>query len=168
MDMAYSQISSINRLRPAPGCGMVGVGDGEPRPVRGKEPDMRTHEQIVEIIETLNEIAEEDRAALSAAADMAIRPHTLEVLLPCNHFDRADIAVRILNNINHDAGGKHGGRLSPEALAEIVRQHLGAALGGGLDHTQKLFWLAFAEQLGPDWIASFSHTAGFVRKVGEF
>lgn len=59
-------------------------------------------------------------------------------------------------------------QMSPNGLAEIVRQFLPDGERIHMTDEQKAFWLTFAAQVGPDWIAPFHHVGGFMKKVDEF
>jgi hypothetical protein len=93
-----------------------------------------------------------------------------------NRHARCDWAICELNTAitegEHEAISDNGGALCAEALAEIIRQHLPLEHDGGarifMTSAQKAYWAQVGETLGPDWIASFSHIAAFIRKVGEF
>lgn len=83
--------------------------------------------------------------------------------------DAADTqqAVRVLNETDDELASQFADEFKPEPLATIVRQHLPNP-DQRMTQGQKKFWIAFADQLGPDWLAPFHHVSGFMKKVDEF
>lgn len=58
--------------------------------------------------------------------------------------------------------------MAARPLAIIIRQRLPNCETGRMTQDQKAFWMAFGEVLGPDWLASFHHISGFMKKMNEF
>jgi hypothetical protein len=67
-----------------------------------------------------------------------------------------------------DARGTGGFILTPEALGQILMDHLPINANERLHANEKAYWLAVADWLGPDWLASMRKVAAFMDKVESF
>lgn len=57
--------------------------------------------------------------------------------------------------------------LDPEVLGQFLMIALRDP-DGSMSHADKIYWLAVAEHMGPDWLSRLRHVAAFMIKFREF